>query len=826
MIMENPFSPAGRWIAGLDSAMEIMLIAQLAFMPLAMGVVDAWSQLALVGWTAAMSVVLCVRLAIRPVAPRLVVLPLAGVLALAAFQLVSLPAGVLDAISPGTLELKRTLLDEPSLERAAISFYPSATAQALRLGSAMLVTFIIGLLLSGESRRRRHLLWAVSIIGAGCAALALAQVALGATRVFWLVPTHAGLADGGPFINRSNYCQMANLSIAAAMALLLPGLGRLLDEAGHSAPAALEKLVSPQCRPLWLLAGMIVLMASSVFMSLSRGGMLSLIIASGVTALALALSRGLRGSGWAMAGLATACLVCVTYLGFDAVYERLGSLRHVSEAQAGRWQIVRNIAGGWKPFASMGAGLGAHEMVYPMLDSSATPGLAQHAENEYVQAAEELGTAGLTLLCAFGLLVGRSWWRVVRRGGPDSSAAIGLGMGLLAAMLHSLSDFGQRLPANASLSLLLAGAIVAMDAPAERKPLAALKLRRRTWLAIAALAPGLVLAWTSIVKGAAGHALAEHHWRRALRIEKLLAEADWQGSNNDYRLLISSAKSAVDAAPADVNYRYWLNVYRWRALARSTDASGNVLLDDQGRRAVEMVVADLLQCRRLAPTFGPAQSLAGQLNCFVLDNADGQRLVERALDLAPYAPTVAMASGVLACRQGRFDDALERFRRCVRLSKTMFGEIADALISAHGQAQLAVDLAGDDFEMLLEVSRILARRPAHEQLARRCRDRAKSILEELTARGASANILRLLAGLYSDDGEHDLAIAALQKALELDFGNVQWRLMLARELQLVGRLEEARRQSDLCLRLSPQDRSARALSRRLASGPLKEDDSR
>lgn len=88
-----------------------------------------------------------------------------------------------------------------------------------------------------------------------------------------------------------------------------------------------------------------------------------------------------------------------------------------------------------------------------MFDRSTIASLAAHAENEYAQTAEETGLIGLTALVCFGILVWANYARNIRTASvPIRSAAYGLGFGLVAIMLHSLSDFGQHLPANAFLS--------------------------------------------------------------------------------------------------------------------------------------------------------------------------------------------------------------------------------------------------------------------------------------------------------------------------------------------------------------------------------------
>jgi tetratricopeptide (TPR) repeat protein len=60
-----------------------------------------------------------------------------------------------------------------------------------------------------------------------------------------------------------------------------------------------------------------------------------------------------------------------------------------------------------------------------------------------------------------------------------------------------------------------------------------------------------------------------------------------------------------------------------------------------------------------------------------------------------------------------------------------------------------------------------------------------------------------LANLYVEDKRYDDAIALYRDALAADYGQVDWRLALARVLAAAGRHGEALREAQLCLRLRP-----------------------
>ena len=196
-----------------------------------------------------------------------------------------------------------------------------------------------------------------------------------------------------------------NLSIGAALGLLLVTLHEAFDRDRITPARVAEYLSSPAGRTAKVLVAMMVLGATTVFISLTRGGMISMLIAAAFTTLMLSWRQSLKGPGWIMVLLALGAFTCILYVGFDQVYDRLATLRDLHGAQAGRWQVVKDIALAWTKFPLFGVGLGTHGVVYPMFDRSTTAALAMHAENEYAQTAEETGLAGILALGCLAAIV-------------------------------------------------------------------------------------------------------------------------------------------------------------------------------------------------------------------------------------------------------------------------------------------------------------------------------------------------------------------------------------------------------------------------------------
>jgi len=604
-------------------------------------------------------------------------------------------------------------------------------------------------------------------------------------------------------------------------------------------PVVFEYLSSPAAKVIWLLVAMIILGAATVFVSLTRGAMVSMLIAAGFTTLVLSSRKSLKGRGWIMALMALGAFICVLYIGFDAVYDRLATLRQLHQAEGGRWQIVKDIGVAWTRFPVLGTGLGSHEVVYPMFDRSTIASLAAHAENEYAQVAEETGLVGLTALVGFGIIVWFSYVRNVRTASvPIRSAAYGLGFGLVGIMLHSLSDFGQHLPANAFLSgvscaLLLVLARIGQKTEVRRQK----SVHRMPYgkdrvcslfsvLRVAALvcASGV---WAWALLGANSARLAEAHWKKTLVAEQGLAEKDWQASDEEYIDLISNAAAATDYQPGNIKYQHWLNVYRWWSISRVTDPNtGAIIIPEQTMEFVHRIVDELHNTRTLCPTYGATYCVLGQLEKFTLGDPNGAERIRKGFQLAPCDPTACFVTGLLDVEEQQIDASFEKFSRAIELDGRFFQGVADVYINHVDRPDLAVAIAGDNTGWLSHVANALADTEEHGDLVERTQAKVIDLLKARCQEpDAPAWAFASLANIYRKENDNEAAVEHYRRALALDYGQVYWRFALARLLAETEQIPDAIHEARICLRLQPQMNAAKKLIEDLSvlPGAMSED---
>ena len=820
-------APASRF----DMVIEGLMIALLAFMPLAFGAVEAWSEQVVVALAAAISVCFLLKLIFQRDS-RLIwswaYVPVTMFVLAVVVQLIPLRTDVVSTISPNTAATKSELLsDLPNssavLRLMTLSFYPNATKQNLRLVLCVAAVFLVALNVYRRPDQIKRLLAGIAIIGGSVAVLALAQDLLGNGSIYWMVPTGHGTADSGTFINHSHYGQFMNLSIGAALGLIMVKLHEAFTRTKVTPAVVLEYLSSPEARAIWFLVAAIVIGAATVFVSLTRGGMISMLVAAGLTTLVVSSRRSLRGRGWIMLLMALGAFICVLYVGFDAVYDRLATLQELHHYE-GRWQIVKDLSVSFKRFPVLGTGLGTHEVVYPMFDRSTTSALAAHAENEYAQAAEETGLIGLGALVLFGIMVWIAYVRNITTASiPIRSAAYGLGFGLLAIMFHSLSDFGQHLPANAVLSSVFCAVLLGLAQNRQKSDPAARVSESSggsSGLRFAALVCACSV-WAWALLGANSARLAEAKWKNALVTEANLAEKAEQAGDQDYSTLISNAAAAAAYEPENIKYQHWLNVYRWASISRITDPNtGAVIIPEQGIEFVRRIVDELDNARLLCPTYGATYCFVGQLQKLALNDPSGAERIRKGYRLAPCDATAGYLAGLLDVEERQIDASFEKFSRAIQLDGRFFPDVVRTYINHAGRPDLAVAIAGDDSSRLSAVANALAVMQEHKDIVEKAQVRVVELLKERCSRpDAPASALASLASLYAKENDPAAAISLYRRALVLDYGQVQWRLASARLLAETNQIREAIHEAKICLRLRPQYSAAERLIEQLSVLP-------
>jgi O-antigen ligase len=268
-------------------------------------------------------------------------------------------------------------------------------------------------------------------------------------KLYWVRALEQGGAIYGPYVNHNHY--------AGLMEMLTPF------------PLVLAATRFTDGNRKIAMAGIAALMAASVFLSGSRGGMAAFV--AEIVVLGVLLVRKREGS-WKQPLMLGAFLALVIFflvwMGGNELTRRLISIHSEAREELSggvRLAIDRDCLRMFLKRPFLGWGLGTFPIVYPEFRSFYTTFFVNQAHNDYLQLLVETGLAGFSIAVWFLVLVFRHAAGKLKDWTGNASGALTVAalLGCLGIMVHSFLDFNLQIPANAALFYVLCA--IAASAP-------------------------------------------------------------------------------------------------------------------------------------------------------------------------------------------------------------------------------------------------------------------------------------------------------------------------------------------------------------------------
>lgn len=388
-------------------------------------------------------------------------LALLGIVAAMALQLVPLPAGVVDRLSPADRGIWQALSLVPVRGALPLSVDLAFTFRALAIGGASVLVFVIGRQVFSEGGVRIAAR-GIATVGLLLAAESLAQDVTGRGLMYWRWDPGEGPPPFGPFLNRNHYATWMVMAVPLCMGYLAAHASAHKHREAVGATWRTRLAGAFDARSIWLAAS-ICLMLVGLVTCLSRSGMAGL-----VSALLLgAYLRGRRaGAGrhtWVVGALALAVVAAAVRGNAWQIVERFGSAGSAALYRMHIWRTTAEVAG---DFWLTGCGAGALETA--MLVYQRTPSLFRinAAHNHYLQVAAEGGLLiGIPVALALVLFVRAAHDALARDESGMYLLRAGAASGLFGVAVQSVWDTGLTTPANAVLAALAAAIVVHRSAP-------------------------------------------------------------------------------------------------------------------------------------------------------------------------------------------------------------------------------------------------------------------------------------------------------------------------------------------------------------------------
>ena len=293
-----------------------------------------------------------------------------------------------------------------------------------------------------RTRQIKKLAVILTIYGSVIALFAIVQSITFNDRIYWVKTLSHGGSIYGPYANHNLYAGLMEMLTPVALTVALSHYVR-----------GLQKLYS-------ILAAS--LMAATIFLSQSRGGMVALSVQIAALAVILLRRKQPRDRKTLIPAAAFLLLfaILLAYLGGNALLNRMATLPGSNARDLStdtRTNIVRDSLHMIRQRPILGWGLGTFADVYPRFRTFFTNFEVNQAHNDYVQLLVEMGLLGFATMLWLLIVVFRAGLHKLKQWPADINGAVALAslLGILGILVHSLFDFNLQIRSNALLFYFL-----------------------------------------------------------------------------------------------------------------------------------------------------------------------------------------------------------------------------------------------------------------------------------------------------------------------------------------------------------------------------------
>jgi len=354
------------------------------------------------------------------------------------FQVFPVPITILKTIQPGFSDLLTIPPDlRPSLH--GISIYPYATEMELIRLTVFIMLFLMTAYGIDSRQEIKRTIRIISLFGFFLGLFSIIQHATWNGRIYWFRELTQGGTPFGPFVNRNHF--------AGLMGMIVPlSLGLTFSERNRE-KKALQIFIS-------------VIMSLALFLSLSRGGIISFF--GGLFIFSIVILTLKRGSSYRrllpIFIFLAILVIYLLYLGITPIVERFYKTDVTSEQRLSAWQASLSII---SDFPIFGSGMGTFQYIFKKYKPDGLYAYWDHAHNDYIEQLVEGGILGFILIAAFLFFVIRGLFRIdIKKN--DLYLRAGIISSITAMMTHSFFDFNLHIPSNAIVFFMILGLAVAI----------------------------------------------------------------------------------------------------------------------------------------------------------------------------------------------------------------------------------------------------------------------------------------------------------------------------------------------------------------------------
>lgn len=851
----------------VDGLLRATLLLLVAGLPWCFGGVAPFFRLIVAGVLTTCLVVVLFRR--RTVAAWIAVggplIVLASAVALGPAQLAPPVAEFARRWNPTGVEIRREFAASPAAASTAdagapISLHPPSTRRDWAALCSAAAAFVLGAALFAETRALLLLMSTATAVGAAVAFFGLVQRLTWNGLIYWSEPTYGG-QPFGPFICRNNAGGFLELTLAAAVGLLLWRLRTIppADASSHdrrrqarsSFALRVAWFTAHLDAPLLYAAAVVPIISAGVLDSLSRGSFVAMTIGTVCALLLITLAARRAAFAWAAAAVVTVGLGLTAWLGQNAdLYARLATLTDAAslerEPRLEHWQTSLQAA---RDFWLFGSGLGTYRYAYTRHQHAPTNVTFLFAENQYLDAIVSGGVVGLFLLLAALALLGWATFRLLRRArtAADLGIAATAALTLTTQVLHACFDFALYVPAHFVPFALFCGAFMRRASAQGDLSIPEAESGARPTFVARSLAMGFGIALTVCLGLGIDELRRADVCRRANDATRFADDGDPTRNTAWVDQAMQLERRAADACPDDGEVRIrlaelWIERYRteYHREIGNLPVSPNVMLwgkierlyadahlwartwndaELEALRNHPLVTANLRpalaearRARELCPLSPYPQLLVAKL-CF-LDESPLNDLfyLERLERLVGGRESWLYEIGALHLDAARPDRAFAAWRRCLEISPAHESQIVRFASGYLTPDQLLAKVLPDSPELIVRVARTYF--TADEQRADRLHYLNHAAQRLALDPRPTAAECRLRGTIELELGHTAEAASWLERAITLDAAHADWHFEAASAFAELGQWSKAADFAEESVRLQPDNLTHQELFRR------------
>ncbi|MCF6188771.1 MAG: O-antigen ligase family protein, partial [Desulfobulbaceae bacterium] len=332
--------------------------------------------------------------------------------------------------------------------------------EALRISSYVLF-YILTIQLLSRQELLRKTVKIVAGLATAIALLAILQKFTSPNLIYWFRVAPESSSPVGPWLYRNHYAGFMELLFPIVLALFFYYRPRV-NRKNSWRQKVVSTLSSHGSNQYFFLGLGAILIISSIFIGLSRGGIISATLALFFFLVLLSKKSSHRGKIAPLILVGT-LLLAITWFGWDPIMERFNATTDASGAiNEGRLLVWKDCLPYIKDFFVTGSGFGTFIHTFPQYSNQPPATIYDHAHNDYIELLTDGGLIGFVLAAWFVLTVIVHGWRKIALRRDLYAILLGIGAltGIVSILLHSVTDFNMHNGANGLYFFFLCGLLI------------------------------------------------------------------------------------------------------------------------------------------------------------------------------------------------------------------------------------------------------------------------------------------------------------------------------------------------------------------------------